>query len=37
MVNDKLNICPEYVPIDVACGPNNIFVIGRLTDRVNIT
>ena len=39
MINNKINEnnSPESVAIDVACGPNNIFVIGRNADRVNIT
>ena len=38
MVNNKINEdnIPEYVPIDVACGPNNIFIIGRLVEKANI-
>jgi len=36
-MNEVNNANPEFVPIDVACGPNNVFVIGRRTDRVNIT
>ena len=38
MIKDKINEVnqTEFIPIDVACGPNNVFVVGRNLDKVNI-